>query len=356
MSNRNYVKVVYVDPAAISTYGYELSKLALIMTKEWGQAMSKYVESILEKESELNALSDNELVLELHSGSEEILEALALGVSLGSGNNEQIVQVIIGMIRQSINNPQQMLAALGQRSPGIPLSIALRHNYPFIVMPVVNSADIEYSVHFDLNDFSTFFVVENQLAPVIDLLSSFPIDPSIREGLKGEDFYGSREDDSEDEKEEEEEGSVEDDTPALDPIMEAIERDLQRHLARAYESESEAANDDSYEEEDTPIMDRMEREIYEMLRSMVENQKKSNPVEETDDSVVERTSEIEYIARIYDVFGNLEDERVGNASQLESLLNWAKAVAELDGLRYSVVRAVTTTVVSVEEEIVTQST
>lgn len=350
MSNRNYVKVVYVDPAAIDTYGYELSKLALILTKEWAHAMSKYVQSMLEKETELNALSDKELVLELHSGSEEIIEALSMGVQIGSGNNFDIVNAIIGLVRKSISTPQQMFEALGQRSPGIPLSIALRHNYPFIVMPVVNSSDIEYSVHFDLNEFTTFFVIENNLGDAVTHLSSFPIDPAIRDGLMGEDFYGSREDDSE------EEGSVEDDTPVLDPIMEAIERDLQRHLARAYESESEAANDDSYEEEDTPIMDRMEREIYEMLRSMVENQKKSNPVEETDDSVVERTSEIEYIARIYDVFGNLEDERVGNATQLESLLNWAKAVAELDGLRYSVVRAVTTTVVSVEEEIVTQST
>jgi len=229
MSNRNYVKVVYVDPAAIDTYGYELSKLALILTKEWAHAMSKYVQSMLEKETELNALSDKELVLELHSGSEEIIEALSMGVQIGSGNNFDIVNAIIGLVRKSISTPQQMFEALGQRSPGIPLSIALRHNYPFIVMPVVNSSDIEYSVHFDLNEFTTFFVIENNLGDAVTHLSSFPIDPAIRDGLMGEDFYGSREDDSE------EEGSVEDDTPVLDPIMEAIERDLQRHLARAYE-------------------------------------------------------------------------------------------------------------------------
>lgn len=284
MSNRTYVKAVYIDPNAIGEYGPELSKLTLILTKEWANAMSQIMSALLKESDEVDNLSDAQIIDEIYNASEEVLEALALGVKVGSANNTHIVNVMIDLVRKSINSPEAMLENLSQRTAGLKPSVTLRHNYPFILMPVVNSSDIEYSVHFDLNEFKTFFVVENNLGSVVDMLSSFPMDPEVRNGLSGEDFYSS----------------------------------------------INAANDESYEDDESP---------YEDHDEVVQPPYSS-----------ELTRVVTYSARLFDQDNNLVEERTSDESQVNALVDWASAVAILDGLQYNVVRTITTTEITVREE------
>jgi hypothetical protein len=322
MSNRNYVKLVFTDKVALSEFGTDLAKLSFVLTREWAALMSKLVVSLLEQPEELAQLSDEEIVEILIKGSEESLSYIYRGVYFGSGNDAQASNIITGLIRKLINNKEEMLAVLNSRATSS-AAIALQHNYPYILMKIGNVSDIEYALHFDLHTFETFFVKENNLESVIESLQGFPLSAEDRELLSVEDFYNSLDAEDTLEAANDEEYGMQDD-PSIplreivpDPYTALLKQFENMHLSRMADTEAES-----------------EGETGDVVH----------------DELVEETQEIEYAARVFTIFGELEDERVGHAGQLESLTNWAVSLAQLDGLRYDIVRVTTTTRVSVREE------
>lgn len=318
MSKRTYVKLAFVDRNNINTYGEEFGKLVFILTKEWADTMSKGIRMLLENESDVNTYSDEALATLLDNMSEEVQESILMGVQVGSGHNMQIVQLVQQLLVRSLNNADEMEAVLASRTPGLSLSIALAHNYPAVLMKAVNASDVEYGLHFDMIENEVFFVKENNLGTALAALSGFPLDPEERKALAGEDFYNGLSEAANDE-EYGEDGQFD---PAVVEEYKAMIREFENmHNARYAEVEEETFQTDT-----------------------------KSAQADSEDELVEETSEIEYVARVFTIFGDLADERTGHAGQLESLLNWAKSLAELDGLRYEVVRAVTTTRVTVREE------
>lgn len=314
MSKRNYVKLVFTDKVGLSEFGPDLAKLSFVLTREWAGLMSQLVAAMLEQSDELNQLSDEEIVDILVKGSEDALSYIYRGVYFGSDNDAQAANIITSLIRKAINSKEEMLETLSSRTTSS-AAIALQHNYPYIIMKTGNVADVEFALHFDLNEFEVFFVKENNLSSVLAALEGFPLDGADKELLEGEDFYN---------------------TLAEDTL--------------------DAANDEEYGAEDEPTSQ------YIALLKQFENMHLANMASPTGiatyagqadavpEELVEETQEIEYAARVYNLFGELEDERTGNSAQLEDLIAWAGAVARLDNFRYDIVRVLTRTRVSVSEE------